>query len=260
MASRGNNGKKRLAMATSTTEAMTVRRRPGAFAAFMACLFLLISLSAPLATSARADDYSDGAHPDRWITFHEITKACSGECGFQIYAGRFVDDSMKSIFGLKGFTPIWDWTWADSGIVAAAVSRPIVSLKDYAEIEGELGIAKRFGDATSEEVWGALFFRWKWFPWNKFVKTSIAVSTGLNYARKLDQLEVAQAGNHEGSKLLHFLTPEIALSMPEHPQYELVFRFHHRSGGKHFLLGDTKIFNSTAGGAQYATVGLRYRF
>ena len=203
---------------------------------------------------------SDGTYLNGYVMFHDITASCTGECGLQIYAGGFVDDSMKSIFGLQGFTPIWDWQWADSGIIAAAVSRPVVSIKNYAEIEGELGVAKRFGDATSEEVWAALFFRWKWFPWNHFVKTSVAVSTGFSYAFKLDRLEVVQAGNGEGSKLLHFLTPEIAFSLPDKPQFELVFRFHHRSGGKRFLLGDTKIFNSTAGGAQYATVGLRYRF
>jgi len=230
-------------------------------AAWLVMAVMVIGAALPSSEAVRADEMtSDGTYLNGYVTFHDITRACSGECGFQIYAGKFVDDSMKSMFGLEGFTPIWEWQWADSGIIAAAVSRPIVSLKDYAEIEGEIGVAKRFGQATSPEVWAALFFKWKWFPWNNFVKTTIGISTGLNYAFKLDHLEVVQAGNGEGSKLLHFLTPEIAFSLPSRPDLELVFRFHHRSGGKDFLLGDTKIFNSTAGGAQYATVGLRVRF
>lgn len=243
----------------------TTRRRTGrgrwsfkglAIAAISALSIALASGGIATAEEAR----SDGSWIDDFVTFHDITSACSGECGFQIYGGRFVDDSMKSIFGLQGFTPIWDWQWADSGIVAVAVSRPVITFGNLAEIEGELGAAKRFGIASSPEVWAALFFNWKWFPWNHYVRTQIGVSTGLNYAFKLDQLEVAQAGNGQGSKLLHFLTPEIAFSLPDRPDLELVFRFHHRSGGKRFLLGDTKIFNSTAGGAQYATVGVRLRF
>lgn len=237
------------------------RRSLGAYALAAACA---VSLLFGANTGARAEDPpSDGSWTNGYVTFHNIVSACNGECGFQVYGGKFVDDSMKSIFGLQGFTPIWDWQWADSGIIAVAVSRPIVTLgDDIANIEGELGAAKRFGDATSAEVWAALFFNWKWFPWNHFVKTQIGVSTGLNYAFKLDQLEVVQAGNGVGSKLLHFLTPEIAFSLPQSsfPNVELVFRFHHRSGGKKFLLGDTKLFNSTAGGAQYATVGVRWRF
>lgn len=202
---------------------------------------------------------SEPEHPS-WLLFHDLTSACTGECGLHVYTGRFVDSSMKAIFGLNGFKPIWDWEWADSGIIAAALSRPVVSFSHYADIEAEVGAAQRFGQTSSPEVWGALYFRWKEFPWNDTVKTTVAVSTGLNYAFKLDRLEVAQAGNGEGSKLLHFMSPEVTFALPEKPDLELVFRFHHRSGGKNFLLGDTKIFNSTSGGAQYGTVGLRYRF
>ncbi len=229
---------------------------------FAACLALLLclALTAPAGAEGTNVPYKGWKWGDHFFV-HDITSACTGECGFHIYGGAFVDTTMKSTVGLEPFVPIWEWEYLNSGIVAAALSRPVLTWRNLAEVEGEVGIAKRFGDLKSPEIWAALFFRWKWFPWNKYVKTSISVSTGFSYAFKNDRIEAIRTDNGgRGSKLLHFLTPEIAFSLPDYPDYELVFRFHHRSGGKEFLLGDTEIFNGASGGAQYATVGVRFRF
>ena len=52
---------------------------------------------------------------------------------------------------------------------------------------------------------------------------------------------------------MHYFAPELTFAMPSHPNVELVFRMHHRSG----IFG---LVSDAWGGAQYATVGLRIRF
>jgi len=56
------------------------------------------------------------------------------------------------------------------------------------------------------------------------------------------------------------LTATVTFAMPHNPHAELLFRFHHRSGGGDFILGDTELFKGVTGGAQFISTGLRFRF
>ncbi len=244
-------------------DASAIDYRPPLLAvpAALILLFGLLIAGLPQMASAQESPHAKrGTAINDYIFFHDLTAPCTGECGVHIYTGRFLNTSMRSVFGIDPITPIWNWDWLDSGILAVALSRPVVSFRDKAEIELEVGVAKRFGQLKSAEAWAALFVRWKYFPWNKYLRTSIGVSTGLNYAFSNDFQEVVRTDTSGGSKLLHFLTPEIAFSLPEYPNAELVFRLHHRSGSRGFLIGNTGIFKGASGGAQYGTVGMRFRF
>ena len=99
----------------------------------------------------------------------------------------------------------------------------------------------------------AFFFRYRGFPWDRYVVTTAAISTGFNYASEISDKEQDRAKDGEGSQLMHFFSPEITFAAPRHPQYELLFRFHHRSG----VFG---LVSDAWGGAQYGTIGLRWRF
>jgi hypothetical protein len=155
--------------------------------------------------------------------------------------------------------PIVDWEFGDSGLVGAALSRRVLSIEhqNYGRLfslEVEAGIGQRFGDLTETEFWGALYGRWHAFPWNRWVSTTVGLSTGVNWATGIPNFEVARSGNGQGSQLLHYLSPEITFALPDHPSHELVLRFHHRSGGRG-VFGDNALFNNTGGGAQYGTIG-----
>jgi hypothetical protein len=78
-------------------------------------------------------------------------------------------------------------------------------------------------------------------------------STGLNWAIDITAVEQDRANDGNGSQLMHFFAPEITFANPDHPNVELVFRMHHRSG----VFG---LVSDAWGGAQYGTVGLRLRF
>lgn len=138
----------------------------------------------------------------------------------------------------------------------AALSRQLYS-NPYISIEAEAGAGYQFSNTTSgnntPQVWGALYLRYKYFPWNKFVYTTVALNTGLNYSFKQSAFETNEDRDDGTSNLLHYLAPEITFSLPERRDWELVFRLHHRSGIYGALGCDTC-------GSNMVTVGVRKRF
>jgi hypothetical protein len=214
---------------------------------------------------------SVSAHAQSWVPDVQWFKPwgpCAGNCAVLGYVGRSSGTEMTASFSLdSGFGPNagsfvapWNWDWQDSYIAAATFSRRVARIGNGLDIELEVGAGKRFGDMQAGEFWGAVYFRWTEFPWNKYLRTTVAISTGLSYATEIEALELERGHKDEsGSHLLHFLSPEITFALPSQPNLELVFRFHHRSGGSEFL-GDVGIFNGVSGGAHHGTVGARYRF
>ena len=236
---------------------------------------LAAALGALAAHAAPAGDDVFGT-PGRGldIGFADFGDGCAGDCALQLFGGRQTTVAMTSAFGIGnpfsghfGFVPlipIWDWPWGDTALLGVALSHDLVSigigpLDGAVRIDGELGIAQRLGGQTETELWAALYLRWTKFPWNRFVPTTIGLSTGLNWASGISDFERAESGNGEGSQLLHYLSPEITFGLPGRPDVELVARFHHRSGGGDFF-GPGSIFNNTESGTHFQTVGLRFRF
>lgn len=207
--------------------------------------------------------------------WHGAFSPCAGDCAAYVFSGRQTTTSPGMAFGIAditqgdfGFvlpTPVWAFDWEDSGIVGFALSRKVAALSyndtELLGFEAEAGAAQRFGDQTEAEFWAALYVRWHWFPWNDKVKTSFAISTGLNYATGISDYELRVSGNGEGSNLFHYFAPELTFALPERPDSELVLRMHHRSGIKDDQgLPGFALFNYADTGATYATVGIRQKF
>jgi hypothetical protein len=199
-----------------------------------------------------------------WIDWNgpNFFEPCRGDCALSLYGGKEVTSSMERIFLVKHPpTPAWDWRWRSTYLAAGAFSRRLVGFSNLISIEPELGVGQRFGQMHATELWAALNFRWVWFPWNRYVKTSIGLSDGISFTTKLDQKERLISGYRiegnrlvlTGSQWLNFFTPELTLALPQYPDHELLFRFHHRSG----IYGR---INDTFSGAQFFSVGYRARF
>lgn len=146
----------------------------------------------------------------------------------------------------------WTAEFRDDYFAGAALSRRLVRFWDHFSVEAEIGIGGRFGVTDGVEGWGALFLRYDGFPWNKWIYTTVAISTGLNYVSRLPPAETVDP-NDPTSHLLHYLAPEITFALPEYKQHEVLVRYHHRSG----VLGT---FNGVWGGSNVITVGYRNRF
>ncbi|NDA46305.1 MAG: hypothetical protein EBY21_03330 [Alphaproteobacteria bacterium] len=230
----------------------------------LACTFLLVATSAH---HSRAQSESSNGPLKGLFSAPQLfnpTQACQGDCAFTLYGGRYLQTSIENVFAIKPYKPIGQWTYADSQLLAASVSRKLVANPDFWEIDAELGLGKRMGALTATEVWAALYFRWLAFPWSQWVKTSFAFSTGIDYASSKDPIETLRNTNGgRGANLLHFLSPEFTFTLPQQPDWDLILRFHHRSGGREFVLGPTiarTFFSNASGGAQYVTFGLRHHF
>ena len=184
----------------------------------------------------------------------DIQGLCDGDCRVHVFHGTWVNDTLPSIFVEDGIPPWqWDFRWSER-IVGVAVSKRVSTLFGRFHVEPEIGVALRTGAENTQEIWAAIFLRFDDFPWKDRLYTSIAISTGINYAFNITELERQKDTRRgTGSHVLHHFSPEISFGLPRYPDTELVFRFHHRSGG----LG---IISDTNGGANYGTVGLRFRF
>jgi hypothetical protein len=183
----------------------------------------------------------------------DLFAPCHGDCATAIYAGSYVEDSMSELIFTSPRPPnAWEYG-GDDHIVATAVSREVARLWSRLTLEPEAGIAQRFGRQSATELWGALFVRYHGFPWDGTVVTTAAISTGLNWASTVTDVEQDRANDGEGSQWMHFFAPEITFALPSRPNVELLLRFHHRSG----VFG---LVSDAWGGAQYATAGLRVRF
>lgn len=199
--------------------------------------------------------WSAPADASEWYRWHwrEAFQPCQGDCALMAFAGITVETRMEPIF-FKGIPP-WSWDYGKGGIAGATASRRIVTFFDILDVEAEVGFGQRFGDMHEAEFWGAVFVRYSYFPWNNWLYTTIAASTGLNYATGISPYEKLVAGPKQpgGSNLMHYFAPEVTFALPDHKDRQLVIRMHHRSGGY-------GIVSSAYSGAQYLTVGLRCWF
>lgn len=221
--------------------------------------FSSIRLAAAAALIAGAASAQDAAAERSWFQPAQFEKVCGGDCYGTLYAGQFVESNMSEIFFYGEPVAPWAYRMREDYIVSASLSRRVMTLWDVIDIELEAGLDLRFGEERANEVWGAVYARWTRFPWNGWVRTTFAVNTGLSYADNVTDRERRRSETPKGSRLLHYLAPELTFAAPDWEETQVVLRFHHRSGGRN-IWGDTDLFKNVSGGAQYWALGLRQRF
>lgn len=145
-----------------------------------------------------------------------------------------------------------NWKWDYEFIVAMAASRSLLRYKGFFSIEPEIGVAKRFGTADGVEGWAAIFLRWKAFPWNDYVRTSIAIGVGPSVSGNV-VIEPSYVRNTEGTGVANYFSPELTVGLPSQPRFDLVVRYHHRSQ----IWG---LIPLTTDATQFWTAGFRARF
>lgn len=218
------------------------------------CLKVAALASAALVAAAAPSRSDDLIKPR--LDVNSAFCAGTGDCAVSVFAGPRLDTHMVSVFGISNFVAPTRYQYGNSWITGGTFSRRLLSVGPV-DFEGEVGAGKRWGSLGEGEGWLALYGRWTWFPWNEYVRTTVAVSTGLTLATGNPRYEVRREGV-KGAYVLHYLSPEITFAPPK-SQWEGFLRLHHRSGGGDFI-GDTSIFKGASGGAQYLVSGIRYRF
>lgn len=216
----------------------------------MAILLCQMAFAAWVA-QARAEDPAPSAGAIRWYN-SDFFSACESHCGVAAYWGGQVVTPMTRVFIRNPQFPT-AWDWGNSTLAGATFSRRLLTILDVIDVEPEIGVSQRFGALNATEGWAAVYFRWVEFPWNHYVRTTVAVATGLNVASRIDRFERRISGNNRGAHTLHYFSPEITIGPPGDRRWDILFRFHHRSG-----VGG--LMNGVVEGSQYSTVGFRYRF
>ena len=170
-----------------------------------------------------------------------------GRPALTAYGGASTDGTLvRDILLFGGFTV------EDSYLAAIAVSEPVYYHERYQwEVEGQ--VVKHFGLQDHWEFNALIALRWKYFPWNKHVKTSFAVGDGLSYATEVPLLEDLDEPETGSTRLLNYLLIELTFAPPKEEHWAFVFRIHHRSG----IFG---VFDDVSGGSNVIALGIKYTF
>ncbi|MBW6397631.1 hypothetical protein KPL78_07240 [Roseomonas sp. HJA6] len=149
----------------------------------------------------------------------------------------------------------WSGSWGDDTLLSGAVQYRLGRFWRFFTVDLEAGSAYRFGDTEGGEFWGAVYLRYDGFPWSNYVYTTLGLSMGPDFVTRLPQVERGTDAYPEQnqSAWLNFFSPEITFALPDYPQYEVAFRYMHRSG----MFG---LYNGVWEGANSFVVGFRYRF
>lgn len=169
-------------------------------------------------------------------------------------AGKSIALTPATAMFLRGEL-IENYKWDNSWIVTLSSSRTLVQYGKYISLDPEIGVGRYHGNAFGGgEVWLALYLRWRYFPWNDYVRTSIGVGMGPSLASNIS-INANGIYTNNGVGFANFFSPELELSLPSTPGIGLVIRFHHRS----YMWG-TFHHAPTDADAQFWTAGLRIHF
>ena len=162
------------------------------------------------------------------------------------YGGTVSTSDTSKIFAGSG-------DFGDATVLGVAVSKRIVRIFDHMNLDGELQVNRHFNRYDTWEfvvVPKLTFFD---FPWDDTVVTTFSVGNGLSSTDKLAAAEVDTLTSSDANQLLNFVLLEATLALPEHDQWALDLRYHHRSG----MFG---IFSGVGEASTMLAIGLRRTF
>lgn len=165
-----------------------------------------------------------------------------------VFGGAYTDVNM----GRSLFKPLSGHN--GSNLAGVAIGTDIAKLPWNFVVGSELGLAGRFGDGSSAELWGAFNLKYRGLVLGNVVTLAPGLNVGLSVVTAPMGLESSRALDHDGNPtLLFYFSPELAFIFHQWPNIELVLRLHHRSG-----------LNGTLGrmreGSNAHVLGLRWHY
>lgn len=141
-----------------------------------------------------------------------------------VFAGPLSTQDNTQIF-FKG-----NYGSVKSGLVGFAVGKKMFTIiEDKLDFETEHQFVQHFGKQRHQEFQPIVaVLRWKCFPWNDTVKTTFAFGDGISIASRVPTLEKKAREDH--ARVLNHLMAEFTFADPAAPEWQGVFRYHHRSG------------------------------
>ena len=165
----------------------------------------------------------------------------------KVFRGPHVPKKLSEITIRKPLE--WKQTKERIGVVATGTKiRDIFA--GALTFEWESLYAQHWGTSEFHELGGAIYARWNRFPWNNYIKTTLAVGMGPSVTSRAAHYEP-----HNGARSMWLLQLNFELNLysPADPRWALLFRIQHRSGVFNLI-------NSVRGGSNFLTIGIRRNF
>ncbi len=161
-----------------------------------------------------------------------------------LYGGFGSPTPLPQILRIRELEPTLD------GILTVGAHYRLATDRKWVSFELESTLSQHL------EQWGRLslgmaaVLRFHQPPWRSWVESTFAVGNGLSYATEPPDIERRYLTRT--SRWLYHLVFELTFHLKSMPEWELLFRIHHRSG----IFG---IFDNVSGGSDFICLGLRYR-
>lgn len=79
-----------------------------------------------------------------------------------------------------------------------------------------------------------LVFRWQDFPWNRFVRTTLAAGAGFSYSFQIWTADKQRHPGEDRSRIKFWMPIEFTAALPCFPRHQVVAFLDHQSGGDVF--------------------------
>lgn len=165
-----------------------------------------------------------------------------------LLGGKFTTQSMGDT------ATFWSVDFEENHLVALAYARDMLDLAYDLRLGPEVGLASRFGCRWSTEIWAGAALRHRGIVLYDRLRLEPAITFGLSWIDRSIGTERNREETQDGDATwLVYLGPELALSLPQYPQWTIFYRLHHRSGA-------FRTFGNLKGGHNANTIGLRFSF
>ncbi|MGF1625183.1 MAG: hypothetical protein ACFCVH_09880 [Alphaproteobacteria bacterium] len=136
----------------------------------------------------------------------------------------------------------------DAYLVGGMLSHELIGSESWA-IEAEGHVIRHFGKNDHWEFNAVLVGRWRAFPWDEWVPTSLALGVGPSLATEVPNEEAARSG--DSAEFMLYWMAEVEAGPADTP-WSGFARLHHRSSGYGVF--------AERGGSNWLMLGARYRF
>ncbi|CDP50505.1 hypothetical protein [Paradevosia shaoguanensis] len=163
-----------------------------------------------------------------------------------VFGGRYYEETF-----FTGMQP-WAVTYENNFVLGGGYQQFWLNHPTGLRIGGEAGAALRMGDSFSGEAWAGIVARFDGLVLGDTVRIAPSVTFGLTAETAPVGIEAGNRGGGD-STLLFYIGPELNVSWVDHPETEVFWRIHHRSGAWGTL-------GNMADGANASSFGVRWKF
>ncbi len=173
---------------------------------------------------------------------------CDPSRALHVFVGRYTRETTGDS------AKFWETEYENNYHAGIAYRRDVYSFSRRTAAGGEIGLVARFPERWSFESWGGMYLRHAGLPLVRRVLVKPSLTLGLSLVdRAIGKEREREARGDRDARLLYYFGPEFAFSTAHRPDWEIVLRLHHRSGGMQTL-------GNMSEGHNAVTLGMRKHF